>query len=262
MQVHTAEAIVLDVLDLHDFDRIVVFLTRWKGQKRGVAQGARRKFSRFGGQLQPLSKVKVTWREKEGRDLVRIDSVEMIRAAEVIQADLEGLLLSAYLRDHVMEFGQEDEPDDHLFRLTDSTIDALIGGVDRNLATRYFEAWVLRLAGVFPAPWRCPECERLLPEVGAVLPPNSDGLVCRQCGGDRGLRVDASVLEFLLRIGRQDLASLGESNPNESTLAAVDELCARVRRGFLQHELKSYGVIRETMRGLARESRSDLAMKE
>ena len=250
MQLHTAEAIVLDVLDLHEFDRIVVFLTRWKGKKRGVAQGARRKYSRFGGQLQPLAKVKVTWREKEGRDLVRISSVEMVRPAESVQDDLEGLLLGSYLRDHIIEFAQEDEPDDHMYRLLDATIAALLAGVDRNLATRYFEAWVLRLAGVFPAPWRCPECDRLLPETGAVLPPEGDGLLCTHCGGDRGFRVESAVLEFLIRIGRLDLPSLAEMAPSEATLACVEKLCSRVRRTFLQRELRSYGVIRETLRGL------------
>jgi DNA repair protein RecO len=262
MQHNTAEAIVLDVLDLHDYDRIVVFLTRWKGQKRGVAQGARRKYSRFGGQLQPLAKVKVSWREKDGRELVRISSVEMIRPAEPLQSDLEGLLLSSYLRDHIMEFAQEDDPDDHLYRLLDATILALLEGVDRNLATRYFEAWVLRLAGIFPAPWRCPECEQLLPKVGAVLPPHADGLVCSDCAGSGGLSVDTNVLEFLLRIGRHDLTSLADSVPQGTILDRVAELCALVRRRFLQHELKSYSVIRETLQGLEQNSRANISVKE
>ena len=126
MELHTAEALVLDVMDLHDYDRILTFLTRWQGKKRGVARGARRKYSRFGGQLQPLAKVSVTWHEKAGRDLGRISSVEMIRAAESLQQDLEGLLLSAYLRDHMLEFAQEDEPENHLYRLLDSTLEALL----------------------------------------------------------------------------------------------------------------------------------------
>ena len=250
MQNYTAEAIVLDVLDLHDFDRIVVFLTQWKGKKRGVAQGSRRKFSRFAGQLQPLAKAKVSWHEKESSELVRISSVEMIRSAEPMQTDLEGLLLSSYLRDHLIEFAQENEPDDRLSRLLDSTVTALLEGVDRNLATRYFEAWVLRLSGIFPAPWRCPECDGLLSEKGAVLPTQADGLVCRDCGDGQAWRVSPEVLEFLLRVGRQDLLSLGGSAPAGSILKQVDELCAQIRRRFLQKELKSYQVIRDTLEGL------------
>ena len=51
MSLTSAEAILLDVVDLHDRDRIVTFLTRERGKLRGVARGARRKYSRFAGQL-------------------------------------------------------------------------------------------------------------------------------------------------------------------------------------------------------------------
>jgi len=53
MRILTAAALVLDVFDLHERDRIVAYLTAEHGQRRGVARGARTKFSRFAGQLQP-----------------------------------------------------------------------------------------------------------------------------------------------------------------------------------------------------------------
>lgn len=257
MDIQTAEALVLDVMDLHDHDRIVTFLTRWRGKKRGVAQGARRKFSRFGGQIQPLGKIRVNWSEKPGRELVRISSAELVRSAESLQRDLEGLLLSAYLRDHMLEFAQEDEPDDHLFRLLDSTVEALLSGVDRAVATRYFEVWVLRLAGVFPAPYGCPECGQSLLARGAILPPQADGLVCRTCGGDAGDVISAEVLEFLLRVGGENLRQVSLDPPRVATLEKVDKLCAAIRRRFLQHELKSYQVIRETLEGLEKATAQD-----
>ena len=262
MDLQTAEALVLDVVDLHDYDRIVTFLTRWQGKKRGVTQGARRKFSRFGGQIQPLAKVSVTWHEKEGRDLARITAVEMIRPADALLRDLEGLLLSAYLRDHMLEFAQEDEPGDKMYRLLDATTEALLAAVDRDLATRYFEAWVLRLAGVFPAPYLCPECDRPLAGLGAVLPPDSEGLVCGDCGGRSGFAVPTDVLYFLLRIGRESLPEMAKTAPTLATLEKVDKLCAAVRRRFLQHELKSYQVIRETLEGLEKASSPTARMTE
>src|SRR4051812_24360128 len=174
MALLSAEALILDVTDLHDRDRIVTFLTREHGKKRGVAKGARMKHSRFGGQLQPLAKVVVTWFEKEGQDLARISAVEPVRTAHPIQPELEGILLGSYLADHLMEFAQEGEAADHLFRLLDATIQALIAGVDRDLATRYFEAWVLRIGGVFPAPWECPGCGGGVPPRGG-RPPRPGG---------------------------------------------------------------------------------------
>jgi DNA repair protein RecO (recombination protein O) len=247
MALQTAEALILDVADLHDRDRIVTFLTREQGKKRGVAKGARVKHSRFGGQLQPLAKVAVTWFEKEGRDLGRISSVELVRTAHPVQADLEGILLGSYLADHLLEFAQEGESAEHLFRLLDATIEALLAGIDRDLATRYFESWVLRLAGVFPSPWDCPGCGGPFPPEGAILPRAGDNLLCFDCGGVVGLRISPSTLDFLRRIGREGLAATAASPPSPAVLRQVEELCAQVRQSFLQHELRSYGVIQQTL---------------
>ncbi|HVT56789.1 MAG TPA: DNA repair protein RecO [Thermoanaerobaculia bacterium] len=262
MRLFNAEALLLDVRDLHERDRIVTFLTREQGKKKGVARGARGRFSRFAGQLQPLAKVQVSWFEKEGRDLMRVTAVELVRPAHRLQADLEGILLGSYLADHVLEFAQENESSDLLFRLLDSTLEALLAGVDRDLAARYFEAWVLRLAGIFPAPHACPLCGAPLAG-GAVLPRGGETLLCFRCGAAGGggeLAVGAETIAFLCLIGRLSLPKVAVAPtppPSQAAPAAqapplrqVEELCARVRRHFLQRELRSYEVIQKTRAAL------------
>lgn len=243
----TCEALILDVRDLHDRDRIVTFLTRELGKKKGVAKGARVKHSRFGGQLQPLAKAQVTWFEKEGRDLGRISSVELIRTAHPMQADLEGLLLGSYLADHLLEFAQEGEASDLFYRLLDATLEALLAGVDRDLAARYFEAWMLRLAGVFPAPVECPSCGNPFPPEGAVMPRSGETLLCLDCGGPSGLAVAPETLAFLCRTSRESLPAMGERPPSPAVLRQAESVCAQVRRAFLQRELRSYDVIQTTL---------------
>lgn len=247
----SAEALILSVADLADRDRIVVFLTREHGKKRGVAKGSRARHSRFAGQLQPLAKAAITWFQKEGGDLVRISSVELIRPAGKLLDDLDDILLGAYLAEHLVEFAQEDEVSEPLYRLLDATLEALIGGADRDAVARYFEAWVLRLAGIFPAPRDCPECGGDLTAKGAVLPRGGDGLLCAECGGREGRSLQTllpGTLEFLLRIGRVGPGLAAEPPPGEKVLRQVEALCGEVRRGFLQHELKSRLVL-EQIRG-------------
>jgi DNA repair protein RecO (recombination protein O) len=259
LRFHTQEALILEVRDLQDTDRIVAFLTRERGHKRGVARGARRRHSRFSGQLQPLAKVRVHWGEKEGRELVRISGADLLRPAHGLGGDLEGLLLGSYLADHMLRFAQEDEPSELYFRLLDSTLEALAAGVDRDLAARYFEAWVLRLAGIFPPPRECPTCGGPFPSEGAVLPPAGEALICPRCAGAAaaaagglGLAVPVPVLAFLVAIGRFGLAGLAaEGGAEPAVLRCAEELAARVRRGFLGHELKSYEVMQRTLAGLA-----------
>ena len=81
MPLESAEALILSVSDLSDRDRIVVFVTREHGKKKGVAKGSRARHSRFAGQLQPLAKAAITWFEKDGAELMRLSSVELIRPA-------------------------------------------------------------------------------------------------------------------------------------------------------------------------------------
>jgi DNA repair protein RecO (recombination protein O) len=254
MRTFSGEALILDVFDLHEKDRIVTLLTREQGKKKGVAAGARRKYSRFAGQLQPLARVQVQWFEKDGRDLVRIAEVELIRPAHKLQEDLEGILLGGYLAEHMVEFVQEDEAAELPFRLLDSTVDALLAGVDRDVAARYFEAWVLRLAGIFPPPRECPVCERPFSDRGAVLPPRDEALVCPDCAASAfggaasaaaaGLPVAPDVIDFLLRVGREPLPELARRPPSEAVLRCTEEVATEVRRRFLGRELKSHGVMK------------------
>jgi DNA repair protein RecO (recombination protein O) len=266
LRLHTSEALLLDVRDLQERDRIVVFLTRERGKKSGVAKGARIRHSRFAGQLQPLAKAQITWFEKEGRDLVRISAVDLLRPVHRLQADLEGILLGSYLVDHMLEFAQEDESSDLLYRLLDSTLEALLEGADQDVAARYFECWMLRLGGIFPAPDACPRCGAALAG-RAVLPAQGETLLCPACAGSglegaprgQGLMVGAPTLDFLRRIGRCTLPQMAGTGPSgaeraplpaPAVLRQVEELCARVRRQFLQRELRSYEVIQRTRAAL------------
>src|SRR5215213_1869690 len=141
-----------------------------------------------------------------------------------------------------MEFAQEGEASDHLFRLLDSTVQALLAGVDRDLAVRYFECWILRLAGVFPAPSECPGCGGPFPPEGAILPRSGEMLLCLDCGGRSGLSISPEALHFLRRIARESLPAAAGQPPSRAVLRQVEDLCGHVRRYFLQRELRSYDV--------------------
>ena len=80
MPVYTAEALILRTYKLGEADRIVVFLTRDRGKKRGVAKGARRPRSRYAGALEPMTRAGVAYYEREMRDLVRLNYVEPQRS--------------------------------------------------------------------------------------------------------------------------------------------------------------------------------------
>jgi DNA repair protein RecO (recombination protein O) len=150
MPLYTAEALVLRTYKLGEADRIVVFLTRDRGKKRGVAPNARKSRKRFGAALEPLTEVRVSYFEKEQRELVGLNYAEPVRSP-LVAASPEALGYSHYFAELIDEWAAEAGVDERLFRLGTSALEALVSGVPADALARYFECWLLRLQGVYPA---------------------------------------------------------------------------------------------------------------
>ncbi len=151
MPLFTAEALVLRTYKLGEADRIVVFLTRDRGKKRGVAPNARKSRKRFGAALEPLTEVRVSYFEKERRELVGLNYAEPVRSP-LTAATPEALGYSHYFAELIDEWAADADVDERLYRLGTSALDALVGGTPVEALARYFECWLLRLQGVSPEP--------------------------------------------------------------------------------------------------------------
>src|SRR5689334_3473570 len=123
MPVYTSEALILRTYKLGEADRIVVFLTRDRGKKRGVAKGARRQRSKFTGALEPLTEVQVAYFEKERRELVGLNYAEPVRSPLALMgspksghgvADDDALGYVSYFAELLDEWAQEADADDRL----------------------------------------------------------------------------------------------------------------------------------------------------
>jgi DNA repair protein RecO (recombination protein O) len=146
---YTADALILRTYKLGEADRIVVFLTRDRGKKRGVAKGARRPRSRFNGALEPLTEARVAYFEKERRELVGLNYAEPVRSPLTLDRD-QALGYVGYFAELLDEWAQEADADERLYRLGSSMLEALAVGAPVEPLARYFECWLLRLQGVYP----------------------------------------------------------------------------------------------------------------
>jgi len=150
MPLYTAEALVLRTYKLGEADRIVVFLTRDRGKKRGVAPNARKSRKRFGAALEPLTEVRISYFEKERRELVGLNYAEPVRSP-LSAASPEALGYSHYFAELIDEWAAEADVDEKLYRLGTSALEALLSGAPVEALARYFECWLLRLQGVYPS---------------------------------------------------------------------------------------------------------------
>lgn len=150
MPLYTADAIVLRTYTLGEGDRIVVFLTRDRGKKRGVAARARRPRSPFLGALEPLTEAKVAYFESERRELVNLNYAETVLSPMRASCP-EAFGYSHYFAELIDASAAEADADERLFRLASSVLDALTRCTEVDGLARYFECWLLRLTGIYPA---------------------------------------------------------------------------------------------------------------
>lgn len=256
MPLFTADAVILRTYKLAEADRIVVFLTRDRGKKRGVARGARRPRSRFGGALEPLTRARVAYFERERRELVSLNYAE-VEQSPLAAPDARALGYAEYFAELLDEWAPEGDPNERLYRLGASMVDAFAADVPVDPLVRYFEYWLLRLQGVYPSYATCHRCgtalERQEPG-GAVLGPGGLGLVCLDCAaredGDEVITAELSreTLSFLRMAGVVSPQAMTALPFSPTVDRELDRLHRRLLVTHLEKELKSARVLRDLRR--------------
>ena len=245
MPLYTAEALVLRTYSFGDADRIVVFLTRDRGKKRGVAKGARNSRRRFGGALEPLTRVRVAYREKETRELVQLSFADPL-ASPLAALDPEALGYVGYFAELIDAWAPDNDANETLFRLGAAVLDALAVGAPSVALARYFEYWLLRLQGVYPSAATCPDCGRDFRTHGAGLDRDSLRLVCRDCMPARGgTTLSPAALRFLERAASVPPARLADVPLGPAAARELDQVHRRLIAVHLEREPRSARVLRE-----------------
>jgi DNA repair protein RecO (recombination protein O) len=251
MPLYKTDALILRTYKLGEADRIVVFLTRDRGKKRGVANGARRPRSRFAGALEPFTRVGVSYYEREHRDLVRLSYAES-QCSPLLASRPDALAHVGYFAELIDEWAQEGDPNERLYRLGTSTLEALAAGVPTGPIARYFEYWLLRLQGVYPPHVACHRCGVALDDddAGARLEPGGHVFTCAGCAGaeEGGATLSPDALGFLAAAGRVPPQQLGATRLTPRVDHELEVLHRALMRTHLEKELRSTRVLRDLRR--------------
>jgi DNA repair protein RecO (recombination protein O) len=255
MPLYKTDALILRTYKLGEADRIVVFLTRDRGKKRGVANGARRPRSQFAGVLEPLTRVGVGYYEREQRELVRLSYAES-QCSPLLASRPDALSYVGYFAELMDEWAQEGDPNERLFRLGVSTLESLAEGVPTVAVARYFEYWLLRLQGVYPPHVACHRCGVALDREtdGAYLEPGGHVFTCGGCaqGGGRdaggGLSLSPQALTFLAAAGRVPPQRIGDVPLSARVDRELESIHRALMRLHLEKELRSTRVLQDLRR--------------
>lgn len=242
MKPERTEAIILHTHAARERDKLVVFLTPDHGKRKGWAYGARGIKSRFGASLEPLAKVRIGYIERESEEVVRIESVDLIRSLFPAQQNLVSSVSATYIAEMVDTFAQADDPSELIYRLLDRTTEALLAGAPAMPVVAYAELWILRLAGILPSMKNCVECHNPL---GRPLrfDVRTQGFVCEWCAAHEAEIVANDVADTIEAVMRSPVAEFVARETPLGLLFEARSLAGAMRRHFLGHELKSFEIL-------------------
>ena len=188
--------------------------------------------SRFGGSLEPLTYLRVWFYERENRDLVRLNSTEVVESFMDIQREYSGQVAAQYVAEVCDQFMPERESNDRVFRLIVHVLRGLKKPDHLDAILCYFSAWMLRLGGVLSDLDQCSRCGRTL-GVGASYYGNSwEGLCCTSCREGQGRQLAAASRELCRSTQGQTLERWRRSSPEMET--------SRSLRQFLDEQIERH----------------------
>ncbi len=243
MAVRVSEALVLRTYPLKEADLVVSFLTRDQGKLRGVAKRARRPKSAFGAGLERLSHVRMAYFQRETRELVNLDSCELIRSQFGLISDYWASVALDYLAEVTEQLLPSAEPGERFFRLLLTVLDAMRQGEPGSgawLAVTYFSLWALRLSGWLPELNVCLSCGTVLDD-----PENRErsffsrvraGLTCGDCRGAMGMssawELSGASRALAAEMLRKPVADFSQTRWTQDTAADL--------RRFLIQQIESH----------------------
>ena len=150
MSARLSESFVLRTYPYREGDLIVSFFTRDQGKLRGIARRARKPKSTYGSGLERLSHVVISYHQKETRELVNLNSCELIHAHTAFATTYEGSVGLDYIAELSEQLLPAGEVNERHFRLTMAVLESLRQGGNVWQAINYFALWAVRLAGILP----------------------------------------------------------------------------------------------------------------
>jgi DNA repair protein RecO (recombination protein O) len=241
-----SEALVLRTYPLKEADLVVSFFTRDQGKLRGVAKRARRPKSPFGAGLERLSHVRMAYFQRETRELVNLDSCELIHSQFELVSDYRAGVALDYLAEVSEQLLPSAEPSEKFFRLLLAVLEHLkaAGGQGVWPAVTYFSLWAVRLSGWLPELNVCLGCGCLLDDVEtpdqraprAFFSRGQAGLICGHCrrtmGGASSWELSAESRALAAEMLRAPVGRLSRTDWDQSTAADL--------RRFLVGQIESH----------------------
>ncbi len=206
-----------------------------------MAKRARRPKGGFGAGLERLSHVRLRYFQRETRELVNLDSVELIQSQFGLASDYLASVALDYFAEIAEQLLPSDEPNERFFRLLLAVLESLREGGEGSAlrAVNYFSLWAVRLSGWLPELGACLGCGGALDEPGerAFFSRGQPGLACSDCrrtlGGSNSWELSAPSRLLAAEMLRKPVAGVSAAAAADLRRFLVQQIEAHVERRLI-----------------------------
>ena len=182
MPEYQTPAIILNVKDFGEIDRIVTFYTSNFGKISGIAKGAKKSLKRFGAALDLFSHVHLSFFAKETFSLVRINHCHVKQSFPSLHKDITGMGCGSYMAELLNEMTAERVSHRELFQTLVKLFSLIDSSPLKEDYLRIFEMRFLVASGFRPTLNHCLDCKGTLVKGQSFwfnIP--RGGVVCSSC---------------------------------------------------------------------------------
>ncbi len=239
---YSAEGIVLRRTNFGEADRLVTFLSRYKGKFTAIAKGVRKVASRRGPNLELLNHVKAHF--AAGRNLDVVTEVESVETFKKIKEDLPKLGSSFHLVEMVNEFLAEGQGGRGIFDLLLKTLKLLQEEeYPQKVATilQAFDVKFLDLVGYKPRLFSCAECSEKISGKENFLSAEFGGVIDQDCFKSSlfAKPISQNAIKLLRFLQTEDWPRIKKLSVESSLNKETDQLLRFYIEYLMEKELKS-----------------------
>lgn len=225
-------AVVIEVRDYGEADKIVTLYSLARGRMSGIAKGAKRSLKRFVNKLELFTLLEIHFTDSRSSTLVRLDQAELLEHFSQLRCDYARYTGGILFCELILHWTKENDPDPRIFELLKWGLANLQdGGRPALWVAVLFQLRLLTLLGYQPDLEGCGICGQLSARQAPYrFRPAVHGLVCASCArqGQREepqseLMLSLSTVSLLRKAQEMESDKLGRLrfSPREAREAAA-----------------------------------------
>lgn len=244
------QAIVLNVMDFGESDKIITFYTLHHGKVKGIAKGAKRSKKRFVNKLEYFTSLTITAVPGRRSSLARIDQAELLNPYLPLREDYQRYTAAMLVCELVDQWTRENDSDEHLFHLLCWVLDEIAVSTSIADIIMLFQVKLLDIVGVGLQFDHCLNCNTPIHDHTYRFSLAHNGLLCSSCGSHNNaaagmLTLSAATIKTLQKARSLSLEKIHRLKFSKISLGQAAKLLKLYSQFQLQCDINSWKQFQE-----------------